>query len=154
MCGIIIHIQCAATEIRRGKEDRRRRYKETTGWKYNGLPYSIGNHNIVVFNTEDLVLIEVFCQEKRYNNMNNHTASLEITVNVHESVLSRKLVFWTSNWKHVIKYDLCVKFPRIFAHKYKYVLNSLVKISMIFAKYFAYYTIILEGRFLWTRCTT
>ena len=48
--------------------------------------------------------------------MNNHTASLEITVNVHESVLSRKLVFWTSNWKHVIKYDLYVKFPRIFAH--------------------------------------
>jgi len=29
--------------------------------------------------------------------MNNHTASLEITVNVHESVLSGKLVFWTSN---------------------------------------------------------
>jgi len=25
--------------------------------------------------------------------MNNHTASLEITVNVHESVLSQKLVF-------------------------------------------------------------
>ena len=48
--------------------------------------------------------------------MNNHTASLEITVNVHESTLSRKLVFWTSNWKHVIKYDLYVKFPRSFAH--------------------------------------
>jgi len=29
--------------------------------------------------------------------MNNHTASLEMTVNVHESVLSRKLVFWKSN---------------------------------------------------------
>jgi len=28
--------------------------------------------------------------------MNNDTASLEITVNVHESVLSRKLAFWTS----------------------------------------------------------
>jgi len=48
--------------------------------------------------------------------MNNHTASLEITVNVHESVLLRKLVFWTSNWKHVIKYDLYVKFAQIFAH--------------------------------------
>jgi len=35
---------------------------------------------------------------------------------MHESVLSRKLVFWTSKWKHVIKYDLQVKFPRIFAH--------------------------------------
>jgi len=29
--------------------------------------------------------------------MNDHTASVEITVNVHESMLSRKLVFWTSN---------------------------------------------------------
>jgi len=29
--------------------------------------------------------------------MNNHTASLEITVNVRESVLSQKLVFWTNN---------------------------------------------------------
>jgi len=46
--------------------------------------------------------------------MNDHTASLEITVNVHESVLSQKLAFWTSNWKHVIKCDLRVKFPRLF----------------------------------------
>jgi len=29
--------------------------------------------------------------------MNNHTASLETTVNVYESVLTRKLVFWMSN---------------------------------------------------------
>jgi len=35
---------------------------------------------------------------------------------------------------------------------YKYVLNSVVKISVIFAKYFEYYTIILRGAvFLWTR---
>jgi len=32
---------------------------------------------------------------------------------------------------------------------YKYVLNSVVKIPMMFAKYFEYYTIILRGgRFL------
>jgi len=31
---------------------------------------------------------------------------------------------------------------------YKYVLNSVVKIPMMFAKYFEYYTIILGGRFL------
>jgi len=49
--------------------------------------------------------------------MNNHTASLEITVNVHESVLWRYLCFWTSNWNRVIKYDLYVNFPRILAHK-------------------------------------
>ena len=36
---------------------------------------------------------------------------------------------------------------------YKYVLNYVVKISMMFVKYFKYYTIILMGRFSWTRCT-
>jgi len=37
----MVDIQPAAAEIRRGikKEDRR---KETTGQKYNGLPYYIG----------------------------------------------------------------------------------------------------------------
>ena len=30
---------------------------------------------------------------------------------------------------------------------YKYALNSVVKISMMFAKYFEYYTIILRGPF-------
>jgi len=77
--------------------------------------------------------------------MNNHTASLEITVNVHESVLSRKLMFWTSNWKHVIKYDFYVKFPRIFAHNVQICAKFCCKISMMFAKYFEYYTIIYLG---------
>jgi len=31
-------IQSAAAEIRRGKKKK----EETTAWKYNGLPYSIG----------------------------------------------------------------------------------------------------------------
>jgi len=36
---------------------------------------------------------------------------------------------------------------------YKYVLNCVVKISVMFAKYFEYYTIILKGGvFSWTRC--
>jgi len=35
---------------------------------------------------------------------------------------------------------------------YEYVLNSVVKISMMFAKYFEYYTIILGGVFSWTCC--
>jgi len=34
---------------------------------------------------------------------------------------------------------------------YKYVLNSVVQISMMFAEYFEYYTIILGGVFSWTR---
>jgi len=37
---------------------------------------------------------------------------------------------------------------------YKYVLNSDVKISLVFAKYFENYsiTLSLRGHFLWTRC--
>jgi len=39
----MVDIQSVAAEIRRGKKERRRRRKkETTGQKYNGLPYSIG----------------------------------------------------------------------------------------------------------------
>ena len=33
-----------------------------------------------------------------------------------KSVLSRKLVFLTCNCRHVIKYDIYVKFSQIFAH--------------------------------------
>jgi len=35
-------IQSAAAEIRRGKKRKKKKKKETTGQKYNGLPYSIG----------------------------------------------------------------------------------------------------------------
>jgi len=73
--------------------------------------------NKVVFSAQDLVLIKVFREEKGYDSWWIITLlHCEITVNVNESVLSRKLVFWTSNWKHVIKYDIYVKFPQIFAH--------------------------------------
>jgi len=40
MCRSMVDIQSAATEIRQGKKKDRK--KETTGQKYNGLPYSIG----------------------------------------------------------------------------------------------------------------
>ena len=46
----------------------------------------------MVFSTEDLVLIKVIRQKRLRQFMN---AQLEITVNVQESVLSRKLVFRT-----------------------------------------------------------
>jgi len=38
---------------------------------------------------------------------------------------------------------------------YKYLLNSVVKVSLIFAQYFEYCTIILEGGgvFSWTCCS-
>jgi len=35
-------IQSATAEIRRGKKERKKEEEETTGQKYNGLPYSIG----------------------------------------------------------------------------------------------------------------
>jgi len=35
-------IQSATAEIRRGKKEERKKKKETTGQKYNGLPYYIG----------------------------------------------------------------------------------------------------------------
>jgi len=39
----MIDIQSAAAEIRRGKKiEERKKKKETTGQKYNGLPYFIG----------------------------------------------------------------------------------------------------------------
>jgi len=41
MCGSMVDIQSAAAEIRRGKK-RRGKKEETTGQKYNGLPYYTG----------------------------------------------------------------------------------------------------------------
>jgi len=79
--------------------------------------------------------------------MNNLTASLEITVNVHESVLSWKLVFWRNNWKHVIKYDLYVEFPQIFVHYVQICAKFCCKISVMFTTDFEYYAIILRGPF-------
>jgi len=40
MCGSMVDIQSATAEIRRGKKIERK--IETTGQKYNGLPYFIG----------------------------------------------------------------------------------------------------------------
>jgi len=39
MCGSMADIQSVTAEIRRGKKKEE---EETTGQKYNGLPYSIG----------------------------------------------------------------------------------------------------------------
>ena len=48
--------------------------------------------NKMVFSTDDLVLIKVLRQEKG-TMMSNHTVSLEITVNMRESVLSMETGF-------------------------------------------------------------
>jgi len=43
MCGSIVDIQSPTAEIRgRKKEEEDRKIEETTGQKYNGLPYYIG----------------------------------------------------------------------------------------------------------------
>jgi len=44
MCRSMVDIQSPTAEIRRGKkkEGRKEGRKETTGQKYNGLPYYIG----------------------------------------------------------------------------------------------------------------
>jgi len=47
--------------------------------------------------------------------VNNRTASLEITVNMHEFSVFMETCFGRVI-ENVIKYDLCVKFPQIFAH--------------------------------------
>jgi len=38
----MVDIQSAAAEIKRGIKKEKKKKKETTGQKYNGLPYSIG----------------------------------------------------------------------------------------------------------------
>jgi len=38
----MIDVQFATAEIRRGKKERKKKKEETTGQKYNGLPYYIG----------------------------------------------------------------------------------------------------------------
>ena len=44
MCASMADIQSATAEIRREKKKKEKKEEEeqTTGWKYNGLPYSIG----------------------------------------------------------------------------------------------------------------
>jgi len=40
MCGSMVDVQSATAEIRRGiKKKETKKKKETTGQKYNGLPY-------------------------------------------------------------------------------------------------------------------
>jgi len=46
MCGSMVDIQSTTAEIRRGKKEERRKI-ETTGQKYNGLPFYIGDHKYV-----------------------------------------------------------------------------------------------------------
>jgi len=75
-------------------------------------------------------------------------------VNVHESVLSRKLCS-EQVIENVIKYDLYVKFPRIFAHNVqicaKFCCKNFNDVCQVFR--ILHVTIILRGAvFSWTRC--
>ena len=87
--------------------------------------------------------------------MNNHTASLEITVNVQESVLSRKLFLcFGLVIENIIKYDLYVKFSRIFAHSVqictKFCCKNFNDVCQVF-RILHHYT--QGARFLQTRCS-
>jgi len=42
-----------------------------------------------------------------------------------------------------------LNFDELLHTMYKHVLNSVVKISLMFAQYFEYYGIILRGPFFW-----
>jgi len=44
-------------------------------------------------------------------------------------------------------YDLYINFHNFSHTMYKYVLNSVVKISVMFAKYFECYTVVMDGAF-------
>jgi len=67
MCGSMVDIRSAVAEIRRGKKKiERKKKKETTGQKYNGLPYSIGSHNNaswypVILNMPPKMAIKLIC---------------------------------------------------------------------------------------------
>jgi len=55
MCRSMVDIQSAAAEIRREKKKKKRRKKknETTGQKYNDLPYYIKrHHNMAISETK------------------------------------------------------------------------------------------------------
>ena len=81
MCGSMVDIQSATAEIRRGKKKWRRRTKqETTGQKYNGLPYSTGRgHKEEIrgkieettgwkYNVIKIIgcLVPIVCRDRRY----------------------------------------------------------------------------------------
>jgi len=44
----MVYIQSATAEIRRGKRRKKKKIEETTGQKYNGLPYSIGPYGAAI----------------------------------------------------------------------------------------------------------
>ena len=83
-------------------------------WHQHRRNCRIGKRKKMVFCIEEFVLIKVLRHEKGYDNW-------WIITLLHRRYCERAWVcvffaFWTSNWKHVIKYDIFVKFSRIFAH--------------------------------------
>jgi len=62
MCGSMVDNQSPTAEIRRGKKGRK---IETTGQKYNGLPYYIGDHKKYHSNMDK----ETNLADKRYHTL-------------------------------------------------------------------------------------
>ena len=74
MCQSMVDIQPAAAKIRRGikKEDRRKK-KETTGQKYNGLPYYIGRpqQHIQMRKLQSFMSLSCKCLTHQYSPASN-----------------------------------------------------------------------------------
>jgi len=104
----------------------------------------------MVFSTEDRVLIKVLRQEKGYDNCwiitLLHWRQLWTCMSLcyHGKLCFGRVI------ENVIKYDLYVKFPWIFAHNVQICAKFSCKNFTDVYQYFEYYAIILGGRFLWT----
>ena len=85
----MVDIQSAASEIRRGK--KRKKKEQTTGWKYNDLPYSIGRplkkkqektarQRVVKYGVWNDFLLWIFYSSKPFRNgrRRHQLADLEI----------------------------------------------------------------------------
>ena len=70
MCGSMVDIQSPTAEIRRGKKKKERRI-ETTGRKYNGLPYYIGQ--TITTEMSKLTDRHVHVHRESGNNYSKHT---------------------------------------------------------------------------------
>jgi len=108
----------------------------------------------MVFNSEDLVLIKVLCEEEKVMTVDewSHSFIGDICECVVCVVSCHGNLFLTCNWKHVIEY---VKFPQIFAHKVqtcaKFSCKNFTDVCPVFW-ILRLYT--WGGVFSWTHCIT
>ena len=119
-------------------------------WRQHWCNCRISKTNKMVFNSKDLVLGKFFVKKEGYDDWWIITLS---------PCCDGNLCFWRVT-ENVIKYSMIftLNFHKFVHTMDKYVLNSVVKISVVFAQYFEYYAIILGGhfcaRFIFVLCIT